>query len=129
MRHDRPTSAELVEAVQEFLDQRVRPQLEGHLAFHARVASNVLAIVKRQLELGPELNAAEQQRLAALLQQQGTLEELNRELCRRIRDQELGLEHPELVDHLWKTTRGKLSLDNPKYKSLASEKRGESGQS
>ena len=30
------------------------PSLEGRNAFHARVAANALAIVARQLELGPE---------------------------------------------------------------------------
>lgn len=48
----RPTVSELVEAVREFLAGQVMPATEGQLAFHARVAANVLGIVGRELELG-----------------------------------------------------------------------------
>jgi aminoglycoside phosphotransferase (APT) family kinase protein len=51
--HGRPTAAELLEAVREFLTGQVMPATSGQLAFHARVAANVLAIVGRELELGP----------------------------------------------------------------------------
>jgi aminoglycoside phosphotransferase (APT) family kinase protein len=50
--HGRPTASELLEAVQEFLTGQVRPASEGQLAFHARVAAHILAIVARELELG-----------------------------------------------------------------------------
>ncbi len=51
--HGRPTASELLAAVREFLTDQVRPATSGQLAFHARVAANVLAIVLRELELGP----------------------------------------------------------------------------
>jgi aminoglycoside phosphotransferase (APT) family kinase protein len=51
--HGRPTASELLEAVREFLTGQVMPATSGQLAFHARVAANVLAIVARELELGP----------------------------------------------------------------------------
>jgi aminoglycoside phosphotransferase (APT) family kinase protein len=47
----RPTISELVEAAREFLAGQVMPATEGQLAFHARVAANVLGIVGRELEL------------------------------------------------------------------------------
>src|SRR5262249_48838695 len=50
--HGRPTASELLEAVREFLTGQVMPASTGQLAFHARVAANVLAIVARELELG-----------------------------------------------------------------------------
>lgn len=50
--HGRPTSSELLEAVREFLTAQVMPASTGQLAFHARVAANVLGIVARELELG-----------------------------------------------------------------------------
>jgi hypothetical protein len=50
--HGRPTASELLEAVQEFLTGQVRPASAGQLAFHARVAANILGIVARELELG-----------------------------------------------------------------------------
>jgi aminoglycoside phosphotransferase (APT) family kinase protein len=52
--HGRPTVSELLEAVREYLLGSVMPATTGQLAFHARVAANALAIVARELELGPE---------------------------------------------------------------------------
>jgi aminoglycoside phosphotransferase (APT) family kinase protein len=49
----RPTASELLEAVREFLTGQVMPATSGQLAFHARVAANALAIVAREIELGP----------------------------------------------------------------------------
>ena len=51
--HGRPTASELLEAVREYLLGSVLPATSGQLAFHARVAANALAIVARELELGP----------------------------------------------------------------------------
>jgi hypothetical protein len=51
--YGRPTASELLEAVREFLAGQVMPATSGQLAFHARVAANVLGIVARELELGP----------------------------------------------------------------------------
>jgi hypothetical protein len=113
--YDPPTTAELVNAVRSFLEEQAMPQLEGRTAFHARVAANALAIVARQLELGPEADAAEQGRLTALLGEDGDLDTLNRELCRRIRGGDLGLGSPGLVEHLRRTTLDKLAVDQPKY--------------
>ncbi len=51
--YGRPTASELLEAVREFLTDQVMPGTSGQLAFHARVAANVLGTVARELELGP----------------------------------------------------------------------------
>jgi aminoglycoside phosphotransferase (APT) family kinase protein len=51
--YGRPTASELLEAVREYLLGSVLPATSGQVAFHARVAANVLAIVARELELGP----------------------------------------------------------------------------
>jgi uncharacterized protein DUF6285 len=47
--HGRPTAAELVAAVAEFLETDVRDSTDGQVNFHARVAANVLRIVEREL--------------------------------------------------------------------------------
>ena len=47
--YGRPTAAELVAAVADFLDDDVRGAIEGPVNFHARVAANVLRIVEREL--------------------------------------------------------------------------------
>jgi aminoglycoside phosphotransferase (APT) family kinase protein len=50
--HGRPTASELLDAVSGFLTSDVMPATTGQLAFHARVAANVLGIVAREIELG-----------------------------------------------------------------------------
>jgi hypothetical protein len=113
--YDRPDLVELVGAVREFLEARALPKLEGHTAFHARVAANALAIVERQLQLAPEAEASERERLRALLGRDGSLDELNRELCAAIRAGRIGLETPGLSLHLRETTLAKLAVDQPRY--------------
>jgi hypothetical protein len=113
--YDPPSARTLVAAVREFLEQDAMPKLEGRSAFHARVAANALAIVERQLEQGPEQEAAEALRLVELLGREGTLDELNRELCQRIRAGAVGLESETLVEHLRETTLAKLAADQPRY--------------
>lgn len=49
MTHGRPTAAELVAAVAEFLEGEVREATSGQVNFHARVAANALRIVEREL--------------------------------------------------------------------------------
>jgi aminoglycoside phosphotransferase (APT) family kinase protein len=51
--HGRPTASELLDAVRHFLTDQVMPSAGGQVAFHARVAANVLGIVAREIELGP----------------------------------------------------------------------------
>lgn len=62
----RPSIAELVDAVRDYLDTRVMTGSEGPARFEARVARNVLAMVGRELELGPAALAAHAARLLAL---------------------------------------------------------------
>ncbi len=115
---DQPSIHELVEAVREFLQKQAMPELKGHTAFHARVAANALGIVARELAQGSKLLAEEKERLVALLGHDGTLDELNRELCGRIREGTVGLETPGLAPHMEKTTRDKVEIDQPNYSGL-----------
>lgn len=46
---DRPTIDELLEAVAGFLSDDVMPNTQGRLSFHARVAGNVLQMLRREL--------------------------------------------------------------------------------
>jgi hypothetical protein len=113
--HDRPTTAQLVAAVRDFLEKVAQPELRGHSAFHARVAVNALAIVERELSHGAQQDAAERERLCALLGRDGPLEAQNRELCRAIRAGAISLDTPGLLDHLRATTLAKLAVDQPGY--------------
>lgn len=47
--HGRPSAAELVAAVADFLEADVRHATTGQVNFHARVAANVLRTVEREL--------------------------------------------------------------------------------
>lgn len=47
--YGRPTAAELVAAVAEFLETDVRQETSGRVNFHARVAANALRVVEREL--------------------------------------------------------------------------------
>jgi len=62
----RPTAAELVEAVREYLDGSIEPGAATRSSFDARVARNALGVVERELRLGPAIGRAHHDRLARL---------------------------------------------------------------
>jgi hypothetical protein len=122
--HDAPSSKELIEAVKAFIDKTAAPQLTGHAAFHARVASNVLATVLRELEIRPAAEAAEITRLESLLDTKGgSANELNFKLCEAIRNGRMDLSTAGLLSHLKSTTIDQLSVDQPGYSGLRSAAR------
>lgn len=117
--HDAPSAKELIEAVKSFIDNTAAPQLTGHAAFHARVASNALATVLRELEIRPAAEAAEKARLEALLGTIGaTANDLNQRLCEEIRAGRMDLATEGLLSHLKSTTIDQLSVDQPGYSGL-----------
>jgi hypothetical protein len=118
---DPPTIAELLDATAAFLREVAVPQLSGHASFHARVAANALEVVKRELELRPAAERDEHNRLARLLHTDGSLEELNALLSRRIDAGEIDLQTPGLAEHLWATTLAKVAIDQPTYASYRRE--------
>lgn len=107
--HDMPSAQELVEAVREWLERDVLTATSGRLQFHARVAMNVLAIVERELQLGPAQAATHADRLARL----GCADEA--ELAAKIRNGDLDDRLPEVRQLVWATVRDKLEVANPKY--------------
>lgn len=119
MRPDRPTADEMLEAVEEFLRDKVMPAVTGHLNFHARVAANVIASVRREIAQSPEIEADQRGRLMDLLGHGGDWEALNRELCEDIRNGKASLEDPALLEHLRQVAVENLGVDNPKYSAYA----------
>ena len=119
--HNQPSVTELVQSVKNFVDQTAMPELTGRAAFHARVASNVLATILRDLESRDLNDAAELDRLQALLSDNGTssIEKLNRDLRDAIRAGDLTIESDQLLDHLKKTAIAQLKVDQPGYSGLA----------
>ncbi len=90
-----PTSAELVHAVREFLEQEVMPATEGRLSFHARVAVNVLAQVEREL-------------LSGLPDTTG-----DADLCAAIRAGSVDFAHA--YEEIRETVIAKLRISNPRH--------------
>lgn len=107
--HDAPSLAELVEAVREWLESDVVAATEGRLRFHARVAANMLAMVERELALGPEQAAAHRRRLDHL----GVADDA--ELAAAIRAGELTERSDELRRLLRAAVVDKLRVANPRY--------------
>jgi len=112
---DRPTASELLEALSEFLERDVMP-VEGRVGFHGRVARNVVDILARELELGPDADAAERAGLLALLGDDcpDDLREANALLARLIRDGYLDDRRDEVLGHLRRTAADKLRIANPR---------------
>lgn len=115
--HDPPTAAQLTEAVREWLESQVMPNVSGAMQFHARVAVNVLAMVEREIEFGP----AQAERHRAGLVDLGCADDA--ELARRIREGAFdagGVESPGVVRadveaFVFDSVVDKLRVANPKY--------------
>ncbi len=125
---DRPTYSELLEAVQHFLETDVVPALDGPKKFHARVAANVLAIVRRELQSEDAQLRAEWRGVDALLGAAETppterdalrrrLAERTEALCARIRqgDADAGPWRDAVLAHVRQTVTDKLAVANPKF--------------
>jgi hypothetical protein len=112
---DRPNAQELIASAAEHLVTNVRPALSGHAAFEALISANLLAIALRELELGPELRAADGRELAGLLGREGSPEELEVRLAQQIRDGEFDDRLEEVHAALRAGARRRLMIANPEY--------------
>lgn len=108
MPHDVPTARELVEAVREWIEREAAGERPPN-RFHARVATNVLATVERELELGPAQSRAH----AARLEQLGVADDAA--LAAAIRDGSLDSRLAEVRALVWASVRDKLAVANPAY--------------
>lgn len=82
--HKQPPPENLLATVGEYLDD-LRGRVDAGDQFRLRVSVHLLGIAERQLARGDEVDARERQALTALLGEGGSLEDLNRKLCSRIR--------------------------------------------
>ncbi len=104
----RPTAAELVEAVREYLDGVVQRD-EGAARFEARVARNALGVAERELRLGPSIAAAHAARLASL----GFADDAA--LAAALRAGELDDQWDRVAPALAASARDQLLVANPAY--------------
>ncbi len=116
MPHDVPSVQQLVESVREWLERDVLAGTTGRLQFHTRVAINVLAMVERELELGPEQADRHRERLTDL----GFAND--EELASAIRNASDAPRSPDdtspeaaIRAAVWASVRDKLAVANPKY--------------
>ena len=109
MAHGVPTTAELAQAVREFLEGEVMSATDGRLRFLARVAANVAAQIERELVLGPELAIAHAARLADL----GFGDD--HELCAAIRNGSLDDRMDDVRAAVRASVVDKLRVANPRH--------------
>ena len=117
-----PSKEELIISIINYIENDVISELKGQKRFHAHVAKNSLNIILRQLSLEEENNSKEKKRLTEILKFDGDLKELNRILCEKINNDEINIKDNNLIDHLYKTTMEKLSIDQPNYSGYLAEK-------
>ena len=125
MASNRPTSAELLTAVSEFLEGEAMEAIDtDDVRFKLKIALNVLQLIRREVELGRDHEIAEVDGLQALLATDETSPALlNEELCRRIRNGDYDAAAPArdaLLQHLQTATLKKLAVDNPRYSTFNS---------
>jgi hypothetical protein len=117
-----PSKEELITSVIEFIENDIIDELVGQKRFHAHVAKNSLQIILRQLKLEEKNNRFEKNRLKEILKIDKDLNELNKILCQKIDTEEININDNDLIDHLFKTTMEKLSIDQPNYSAYLDEK-------
>jgi hypothetical protein len=117
-----PSKEELITSVIEFIENDIIDELVGQKRFHAHVAKNSLQIILRQLKLEEKNNRFEKNRLKEILKIDKDLNELNKILCQKIDDEEIDINSNDLIDHLFKTTLEKLSIDQPNYSAYLDKK-------
>ena len=125
--HDRPTADELLRAVELLLDEQLIPTLDGSRKYNARVAANVIRIVRRQLALEEQQLEAEWRGLDVLLgpmQRPPSLEvtraavaNRNEELSERIRagDADRGEFRALVFAHVRDVVHAKLEVSDPAW--------------
>lgn len=107
--HDAPTAAQLVEAVREWIENEVAPQVGGRLSFHSRVAVNVLAMVERELATSAADEQAHTERLGRL----GVSSDA--ELAALVRGGGMDDRLAEVLEVLRPSIRAKVAVANPRY--------------
>jgi hypothetical protein len=104
---------ELLDATRVFLREEVLPELAGFKAYATRVAANNLAIVARELELGPALRALDADMARRLGIELGE-RPLSSAVALALKSGALQPD-PMLLQWLRQRTLLALAIDNPRY--------------
>ena len=112
---DLPRNDELLTSVRDFLRGDVMAETTGRSNFLARVASNSLDIVLRELSLGPGQQSRELDSLQTLYRSEDDLVSLRWRLVNELRNKEISLDNAVLQEHLRQTVVDQIAIDQPKY--------------
>ena len=118
---DRPTSAELLATLGEYLEEELMPALDGPLAYRTRVAANLVRILERENALGPASLRRERELLSQLLgvdpPRSDSLTDDVLELNRQVVDAiDAGrIDHTQAWPALMEIARAKLAIIRPGY--------------
>jgi Domain of unknown function (DUF6285) len=110
-----PSASLLLEAVREYLDADVRVNTSGRTQFHSRVASNVVAMVERELALAPALHVAHKETLRALGIETADVHQGEVALTAAIRAGTYDDKLSEVAGALRGTVTLRLAIANPKH--------------
>jgi hypothetical protein len=113
---DRPTSAELLDSVAEYLFAELRPEVPREQRFRVLVAANVCAVVARELRAGDQPDREDLELFGELLGSEvADPHAAAAELSERIRSGELDDRIDELAPRLEEHVRRKLEIARPDY--------------
>jgi hypothetical protein len=113
---DRPTAAELLESVAEYLFAELRPDVPSEQRFRVLVAANVCAVVARELRAGGGPDREDAALFSELLGREvDDPYAAAAELSERIRSGELDDRISELAPRLEEHVRRKLEIARPGY--------------
>ncbi len=109
---DRPTSSELIKAVIDFLETKIKQELPAHLAFKIRITNNVLGMVQREIDQGEQLSEEVIEVMSNLINSD---EATTKKLSDLIKNGDLDLTDIKLKELLVLLSKNKIAIDNPNY--------------
>jgi len=113
---DRPTAAELLDAVAEYLFAELRPEVPREQRFKVLVAANVCSVVAREIRAGDQPDAEDAALFGELLGKEvDDPRAAAAELSERLRSGELDERIAQLAPRLEEHVRRKLEIARPGY--------------
>jgi Domain of unknown function (DUF6285) len=113
---DRPTAAELLDSVAEYLFAELRPEVPREQRFKVLVAANVCAVVAREIRAGEDPDREDLALFGDLLGKDvDDVQVAASELAQRLRSGELDDRIEELTPRLEEHVRRKLDVARPGY--------------
>ena len=125
-----PDAADLLQVLREHLSREVSPLLPPEQQFRLRIADRLREILAREQAQGAAADGREREGLMHLLggaAAAATTGTLRAELARRIREEGIAADAPELLAHLRATLADRLRIDNPRWLPQLPQEAGPSG--